>query len=167
MKNAGDLKEVMVESLKTEEIAKGDVIFVRSLGYDATVLEVLPRHDRVRVRAGNMEIEVPISDTGKKKGTGLSLSQAATVNSGTPDEEAATRIKLIGLRVDEAISKLEPFLNHAALAGFHEVVIIHGIGKGLLARAVREHLEGHPLVANFRRGEQTEGGAGVTVAILV
>jgi DNA mismatch repair protein MutS2 len=150
-----------------EEIAKGDVLFVRSLGYDATVSEVLPRYDRVRVRAGNMEIEVPISDTGKKKGMGLSLSQADTARAETTDEEVARRISLIGLRVDEAISKLEPFLNHAALAGFHEVVIIHGIGKGLLARAVREHLEGHPLVANFRRGEQTEGGAGVTVAFLV
>ncbi|MBS1234900.1 MAG: MutS2 family protein [Nitrospirae bacterium] len=155
------------ESPKIEELSKGDILFVRSLGYDATVAEVLPRHDRIRVRAGNMEIEVPVSDTGRKKGTGFVSSQADTAGTGAPDVEAATRIKLIGLRVDEALSQLEPFLNHAALAGFQEVTIIHGIGKGLLARAVREHLEGHPLVKRFRRGEQTEGGAGVTVVTLV
>jgi len=45
--------------------------------------------------------------------------------------------------------------------------IIHGIGKGLLSRAVREHLEGHPLVKSYRRGEQAEGGAGVTIVTLI
>ena len=81
--------------------------------------------------------------------------------------EVATKIRLIGLRVDEALSELEPFLNHAVLAGFHEIAVIHGIGKGLLARAVREHLKGHPLVKSYRKGEQSEGGAGVTIADLV
>ncbi|PKL52126.1 MAG: endonuclease MutS2 [Nitrospira bacterium HGW-Nitrospira-1] len=154
------------ESPKMEEIAKGDILFVRSLGYDATVAEVLPRHDRVRVRAGNMEIEVPVSDTGKKKGLGFSVGKADTRRAGAPDEEIATKINLIGLRVDEALSRLEPFLNHAALAGLQEVTIIHGIGKGLLSRAVRGHLKGHPLVKSYRKCEQTEGGAGVTVATL-
>ena len=155
------------ESPDIDEIAQGDVLFVRSLGYDATVAEVLPRHGRVRVRAGNMEIEVPVSDTGRKKGTGFVSGQASTAGTDAPDEEVATKIRLIGLRVDEALSELEPFLNHAALAGFHEVAVIHGIGKGLLARAVREHLKGHPLVKSYRKGEQSEGGAGVTIVILV
>ena len=67
-----------------EEIAKGDVLFVRSLGYDATVLEVLPRHDRVRVRAGNMEMEVPISDTGKKKGDGAYFKSERQIQDSKP-----------------------------------------------------------------------------------
>jgi DNA mismatch repair protein MutS2 len=152
---------------KIEEIAKGDVLFVKSLGYDATVVEVLPKHDRLRVRAGNMEIEVPVSDTAGKKGTGFVSAKTDTARTGTSDAEVRSRIKLIGLRVDEALAELEPFLNHAALAGLREVAIIHGIGKGLLSRAVREHLEGHPLVKSYRRGEQAEGGAGVTVVTLI
>jgi DNA mismatch repair protein MutS2 len=152
---------------KIEEIAKGDVLFVKSLGYDATVVEVLPRHDRLRVRAGNMEIEVPVSDIAGKKGAGFVSGKADVVRTGISGAEVSSRIKLIGLRVDEAIAKLEPFLNHAALAGLSEVAVIHGIGKGLLSRAVREHLEGHPLVKSYRRGEQAEGGAGVTVVTLI
>jgi len=155
------------ESIKVDEIARGDVLFVRSLGYDATVVEVLPRHDRLKMRAGHLDIEVPVSDTARRKGTGIVPGQTETVRPGSPDGEAGTRIKLIGLRVDEALSQLEPFLNHAVLAGFQEVAIIHGIGKGLLARAVREHLEGHPLAKSFRKGEQSEGGAGVTIVTLV
>jgi len=154
------------DSTKMEEIATGDVLFVRSLGYDATVIEVLPRHGRLRVRAGNMELEVPLSDTAKKKGTGFVSGQAKTLAPDAPDEEITTKIRLVGLRVEEALSELEPFLNHTALAGLHEVSIIHGIGKGLLARAVREHLHKHPLVKSYRKGEQTEGGAGVTIVTL-
>jgi len=33
-------------------------------------------------------------------------------------------------------------------------------------KAVAEHLQGHPLVASFRSGEQHEGGKGVTVVTL-
>jgi DNA mismatch repair protein MutS2 len=47
------------------------------------------------------------------------------------------------------------------------VRIIHGKGTGTLRRAVREQLEGHPLVASYRPGDQHEGGDGVTVAKLV
>ena len=150
-----------------DELVQGNILFVRSLGCDATVAEVLPRQGRIRLMAGNMEIEVPVSDTGKRKGTGFVTGQSKTAAFDAPEEEVATKIRLVGLRVDEALSELEPFLNHATLAGFQEVAVIHGIGKGLLARAVREHLHGHPLVKSYRKGEQSEGGAGVTIVTLV
>jgi len=46
------------------------------------------------------------------------------------------------------------------------VIIVHGFGEGILQRAVREHLKGHPLVKEFRPGAKAEGGAGATIAIL-
>jgi DNA mismatch repair protein MutS2 len=71
------------------------------------------------------------------------------------------------LRVEEAIPRLEKYLNDAYLARLPPVRIIHGKGTGTLRRAVREHLEGHPLVASYRPGDQHEGGDGVTVVELV
>ncbi|HIP97023.1 MAG TPA: hypothetical protein EYH32_07395, partial [Anaerolineae bacterium] len=44
--------------------------------------------------------------------------------------------------------------------------IVHGKGTGALRRAVRQALDGHPLIASFRPGEQGEGGDGVTVVYL-
>lgn len=154
------------DSLKIEDISRGDVIYVRSLGYDATVLDVLDRRDRLRVRSGDLEIEVPVSDAEIKKSRVVPLKKPDNDSAGVSYEMTSSRINLIGLRVEAAMSELEPFLNHAALAGYNEVVIIHGIGKGLLARAVKEHLQGHPLIKSFRRGEQSEGGFGVTIAFL-
>ncbi len=148
-----------------DEIREGDVVFVRSLGYDASVLKIIGKDKRVRVTAGDKEIELPLSDIGFKRGRSLGRKETGTKPE-KPDDMVPSRINLVGLRVDEALSRLEPFLNHAALAGFTEVTIIHGFGTGVLSRAVREHLEGHPLLKSFRAGERSEGGNGVTVASL-
>lgn len=147
------------------DIRKGDIVFVRSLGYDASVVEVNRNNNRLRVMAGNMEIEVPATDIGFQKGKSLS-SAKAHVLSDKMEEAVSSRINLIGLRVDEALSRLESFLNHATLADLHEVTVIHGVGKGLLLRAVHDHLNAHPLVKSFRSGTPEEGNIGVTVVTM-
>jgi DNA mismatch repair protein MutS2 len=148
-----------------EEIKEGDTVFVRSLGYDASVVKVMKAHGRLKVRTGGMEIELPFSDIGFKRGK-VPEAAAAVTKQKLSDEAAPSRINLLGLRVDEALSRLEPFLNHASLAGLIEVTVIHGLGTGILSKAVREHLDGHPLVKKYRTGERSEGGAGVTVVTL-
>ena len=81
-------------------------------------------------------------------------------------ELAPSRINLIGQRVDDALSLIEPFLNHASLDGLQEITIVHGIGTGILVRAIRDFLKGHPLVKGFRKGDRSEGGEGITIARL-
>ena len=160
------LEEQDRETPSIDEISVGDTVFVRSVGYDATVVNVMEQHNRVRVTAANMEIEVPLSDISYKKGRTIEKESHAE-KTGATEETISSRINLIGMRVDEAISRLEPFLNHVSLAGFAEVTVIHGLGTGILSKAVRKHLEGHPLVKKFRPGERSEGGEGVTVVTMV
>ncbi len=148
------------------EIRMGDIVFVRSLGYDASVMEVDEKHHRIRVRSGQAEIEVPASEIAYKRGRSAEVKSGG-VHLDKTDGTVSSRINLVGVRADEALSRLEPFLNHAALAGLSEVTIIHGFGTGILARTVREHLDGHPLVRSYRKGEKEEGGGGVTVVTLV
>ncbi|MDI6789501.1 MAG: endonuclease MutS2 [Thermodesulfobacteriota bacterium] len=152
-------------SLSISEIKEGDTVFIRSVGYDATVMRVDRSHRRVRVKAGKMEWEVPVSDIVTKKGKVPEVRAASDKRAGIP-ETVPDVLNLIGLRVDEALSELEPFFNHAALAERKEVTIIHGLGTGILRKAVREYLTGHPLVEQFRGGELSEGGDGVTIATL-
>ena len=148
-----------------ESLHEGDQVFIRSLGCDAEVLAVFLNQSRLRVRAEGREIEVPISDIGFREGkSGPDRKTTPSVKSS--QEEVPSRINLIGQRVDDALSLIEPFLNHASLAGLQEVVIVHGVGTGILARAVRDYLKGHPLVKGFRKGDRSEGGEGVTIALL-
>ncbi len=154
-----DSKKMRVPSI--DEIRKGVAVFIRSLGQDAVVTDINKRNKRLKVSAGNLEIEVPLTDItlGEKKSP---VSPAVRTKPETSEESIPLKIILVGLRVDEAVSRLERFLNDASLSDLPEVVIVHGIGKGFLAKAIHEHLNGHPLIKKYRSGTHEEGGAGVT-----
>jgi DNA mismatch repair protein MutS2 len=70
------------------------------------------------------------------------------------------------MRVDEALAEVDRFVDRAALHGFRQITVIHGLGTGALKDAVTALLRGHALIASIRPGETAEGGAGVTVAEL-
>ena len=80
--------------------------------------------------------------------------------------EFEPEIHLRQLTVDEALARLDKYLDDAILAGAPQVRIIHGKGTGTLRRAVHEYLRKHPAVASYRLGAPNEGGAGATVAVL-
>jgi len=75
-------------------------------------------------------------------------------------------IHLRRLTVDEALFRLDRFLNDAFVAGVPTVRVIHGKGTGTLRQAVHETLRTHPLVKSFRRAASDEGGAGATMVEL-
>jgi len=70
------------------------------------------------------------------------------------------------LTVDEALLKLNQYLNDAFMAGLYRVRVVHGKGTGTLRRVITEQLTSHPLVRSYRLGEYGEGGAGVTIVEL-
>jgi DNA mismatch repair protein MutS2 len=88
-------------------------------------------------------------------------------HSHTPREARNDEIDLHGLIADEALFKVDRFLNDAFVAGMLQVRVVHGKGTGTLRQAVREMLKNHPLVESFRAGDVYEGGGGATVVELV
>jgi DNA mismatch repair protein MutS2 len=151
-----------------KSVKAGDAVHIGSLGYDGIVLSLDPRQARVRVRAGRMELDVPLTDlSAPQNAAGRSGKKPATRSWKMDIVESEQReLKLIGMRVDEALAELEPFINHAHAAGLNEVRVIHGVGSGRLRDAVREELERHPLVEGHRSGEPHEGRDGATVVTL-
>ena len=70
------------------------------------------------------------------------------------------------LTVDEALLKLDKFLNDAFITGYYQVRVVHGKGTGTLRLVVDRYLKKHPLVKSYRLGGYGEGGSGVTIAQL-
>ncbi len=73
---------------------------------------------------------------------------------------------LRGLMSEDALDKMERYLEQAFLTGLPFVRIIHGKGTGKLRQAVRGVLRGHEYVSSFEEGSGKKGGEGVTVAKL-
>jgi len=78
----------------------------------------------------------------------------------------ADELYLRRLTVDEALIKLDKYLNDAFIAGFYQVRIVHGKGTGTLRQMVSRYVGKHPLVKSYRLAGYGEGGAGVTIVEL-
>jgi DNA mismatch repair protein MutS2 len=81
-------------------------------------------------------------------------------------DPTSDELHLRHLTLDEALPKLDKYLNDAFMAGFYQVKIIHGKGTGTLRQAVRKKLDKHPLVDSYRPAGYGEGGGGVTIVEL-
>jgi DNA-nicking Smr family endonuclease len=63
-------------------------------------------------------------------------------------------------------SVVEAYLEAALEAGFHEVRLIHGRGKGVQKEVVRRVLSRNPLVDRYAEAPPERGGWGATVVWL-
>ncbi|MGB6874379.1 MAG: Smr/MutS family protein [Dehalococcoidia bacterium] len=75
-------------------------------------------------------------------------------------------LRLRHLTVDEALWRLDQYLNDAFMVGLPSVRIVHGKGTGKLRRTVHDSLAKHPLVKSYRLGDYGEGDYGVTIVEL-
>ncbi len=66
----------------------------------------------------------------------------------------------------EIPSVVESYLEAAEKAGFTEVRLIHGRGRGVQRARVQQVLAAHPLVAGFRDAPPERGGLGATLVRL-
>ncbi|EIJ79202.1 recombination and DNA strand exchange inhibitor protein [Bacillus methanolicus PB1] len=79
------------------------------------------------------------------------------------DFHVSLELDLRGERYEDALLKVEKYIDNALLAGYPRVSIIHGKGTGALRQGVQEYLNNHRAVKKIRFGEAGEGGTGVTV----
>lgn len=148
-------------------IAPGARVHVKDLGIEAEVVSGPDPEGRVALRRGAWKIQSHVAQLGPIRDGGKAAPErrpAATYDSG--DAPPVLDVDLRGMDVDEALRAVDHGLDRAVLSGFHELRVIHGIGKGVLKAAVEKHLRAHPQVESQRMGEGHEGGRGVTVAIL-
>jgi len=145
------------------ELKVGETVWVEELGKEGEVVGL--EGDQVEVQVGPFRVKADIEDLAAKEGPpreGVPGSISLPLSQPVPDF-----LDLRGEKAEEALWRLDKYLDDAFLSGLSSVRIIHGKGKGTLRRLVRQAVESHPLVASYRSGEADEGSDGVTVVRLV
>ncbi|MFC0474226.1 endonuclease MutS2 [Robertmurraya beringensis] len=79
------------------------------------------------------------------------------------DSNVSIELDLRGERYEDALLRVEKYVDDALLSNYPRVSIIHGKGTGALRQGVQEYLKNHRSVKKIRFGEAGEGGSGVTV----
>ncbi len=158
------------EPLRKGELRRGAKVYVPRLRAEAEVVDV--NGDSVRVAAGAIKLTVPFAEL--RATTPIEPTRAAA-RPGRNDTSASfevalqtgdNSVDLRGLRTDDALSLAVTFLDRSLNDGRRVAFLVHGHGTGALRDAIRRDLRGSPYVAQFRPGESSEGGDGVTIVWL-
>ncbi|MCL6548254.1 MAG: Smr/MutS family protein, partial [Alicyclobacillus sp.] len=144
-----------------QQVGVGAVVRVLSLGQKGEVLE-RTADGELTVGLGALRMKVPLSDVEV-----LQPAASPPQTSGRTVQTAAKDVKMEldvrGETVDDAVARIDKYLDDAVVAGLRRVVVIHGKGTGALRDGIRRHLSKHPQVSAWSPGGAGEGGDGVTV----
>ena len=148
------------------EVQMGDHVWVARLGQIGQVIALDASGADVQV--GSFRVHVKPDELGEKVAASESPHEKIVSTVALPDAESpGIEVSLRGMRADDALDKLEKYLDRAYLASLPYVRVVHGKGTGTLRKLARDLLRAHPLVASIREAEPHEGGDGVTVVKLV
>jgi DNA mismatch repair protein MutS2 len=152
------------EPVPQRELRPGDHVYVRNLNTEGEIVAI-DSGDNIEVQLGNMRLRVdadnlewlpqPKEQPVEKKGV-----VAPKV------ESPGLEIHLRGFVVEEALAALDNYLDQAYLAELPWVRIVHGKGTGALRKAIQDSLQHHPLIKEYKRAPDNQGGDGVTIAYL-
>lgn len=158
LKSSGQKKKV---NQAKHELKPGDEVKVLSFDQKGHLVERVSAKEW-QVQMGIMKMKVKESDLefiqSQQK---VETKPLATVKG--KDFHVSLELDLRGERFENALSRVEKYIDDALLAGYPRVSIIHGKGTGALRQGVQEYLKNHRSVKNIRFGDAGEGGTGVTV----
>ncbi|WEG13935.1 endonuclease MutS2 [Pullulanibacillus sp. KACC 23026] len=144
---------------KALEFEPGQEVKVTTFGQKGHIIERLSDKEYL-VQVGVMKMNIaadslkPVKEEQQVKPVVNVRTQTGTVR---------TELDLRGERYEEAMERLDKYLDAALLAGYPSVSIIHGKGTGALRKGVQTRLSKHPRIKSIRLGGMNEGGHGVTV----
>lgn len=147
----------------------GDRVKIERLKKTGIVLKIEESLHRAEVMMEKVRAIVSLHDLLKisdQEENGEKVKQEASWRSPGEIEEIPAELNVIGLTVDEALPKVDKFIDQALLQGRERIQIIHGIGSGRLRSAIGNFLNSHRGVKQFAPAEAQRGGMGVTVVEL-
>ncbi len=143
----------------------GETVWVLPLKAEGQISEIGATD--VEVTVGRLRVRAKLDEIERRGKDGAPVRERSREKLPERGPSPGLELDLRGARVEESLERVEEYLDAAYLAGLPFVRIIHGKGTGALRKAIRQALDGHPLVSKYQRGDESEGGDGVTVVNLI
>lgn len=149
----------------------GDTVFLDTLQSAGEIVEMDDREAVVQV--GNLRVRAKYNDMRKRNREERIAAEKeerrdrerrpVPVQTRPQIESPGLELDLRGNRVEEALEKLDRYIDAAYLSGLPFGRVIHGKGTGKLRQAVRDYVNHHALISKVTGAAPNEGGSGVTV----
>lgn len=154
-------KNKVLQKQKQKKILKvGDSVSVQSFGQKGTIVEKADGKQWV-VQMGMLKMKLPEADLiqiEEEKEADRRVSVKRTSSSGV-----STEIDVRGERVEEAVNRVDQYIDQALLANYPKVTVIHGMGTGAVRKGVHQYLKKHSQVKTYEDAPANQGGSGATI----
>ncbi|MCB0686570.1 MAG: Smr/MutS family protein [Saprospiraceae bacterium] len=163
-----DTQEIHQEILEKSVVSKiqkpfeiGDYVRMK-IGDMVGVIDNIQKN-KITVLTGNITLNVKPSDIEHSRPP-IDIQAEKSINTRMQlTEEVHQKIDIRGLRKDEALLRLENFIDKALIANLHFLEVIHGKGNGILKTVVRDKLQEYNIAFEISHPEPEQGGDGVTL----
>ena len=120
---------------------------------------------RSTVKADKLEV---VSNSQLKKTEVQKNKTIARINDAIADRKMTFKpeVDVRGMRAEEALQKIQEFVDEAIMVEAAELRILHGKGTGVLRELIRNYLRTEPMVRHYRDEHVQNGGSGITVVEL-
>jgi DNA mismatch repair protein MutS2 len=148
--------------LHLDQVKPGAEVWVQGIPMAAEVLGAPDRRGEVDVSFGGLRARVGVGQIVRVERPAHKPVPVTRIQLPAAPF-ASEEIEVRGQTLDQALPKVEKFLDDGFRAGVPRLRVIHGKGTGKMRQAVRGMLAKHPLVNHFEFAAPNEGGEGVTV----
>lgn len=165
-----------IEGLKEEKkstdhvsIDIGQEVFHKKSKKRGLVIDVDKGSSEAQIIIGNMKLTVDSSELipevkmSSEQEKDKEMGKQWSVSSSFMEKK---ELNLIGYTVSDALPLVGKMIDQALVHGYTRLTIIHGIGSGVLKKAIRENLKENFYVKDFTPGGRDGGNDGITVVEL-
>lgn len=146
-----------------EDLKLGDIVIIEGINERAEVISEPDNKGNIKLQMGILKMDSNIKNVTKIEGDSKTEKNIQKVYNAKKAMNISPTLDLRGQRYDDAMRNLDKYLDDAMLAGLSKAKIIHGKGTGALINGVTENLKNDKRIADFRLGDDKEGGYGVTI----
>lgn len=169
-----------IDNMQTRKLSKGLEVLVKPFNMIGTILTLPNKSNEVIVQFGNTKTNIKVENleilnlktnnstafnsTSSTSGSSYNKNNSESKSTSTlKSTSISSEINVIGLTVEDAIFKIDKYLDDCYIANLPSARIVHGKGTGRLRDGIHAFLRKHPHIKNFRLGSFGEGEMGVTI----
>ena len=163
LENIGDFEEIIDDD--NYEFSVGEVIELKSTNQIARIININKKDILINLNGREMHVKkdqirpsnkhLPKKDT--KVETTINLDRDIVFSS------MSLECNLIGMNVEDAMYKLENYLDEVKVHNLNYCRIVHGDGTGKLRKAVHNRFQNDNNVKEYHLAPPQEGGTGATI----
>lgn len=149
----------------------GDTVRLKSSGAAGEIISI--KGKQAEIALGGLTSRVKVSDLEKLSAAAFKqqsdfekVKKVSGIDINKKMADFTQTLDIRGVRAEEAIGKVEDYMDEAILLGMQEVKILHGKGHGVLRDLVRNVLKGNRKVVSAKDEHIEHGGSGITVVTL-